>query len=277
MPQLPPGLPPQPLPRLLVTRPQPQADEWVARLQALGLQAAALPLLAIGDAPQATAVPAAWATLPGRALVMFVSPTAVQRFFAGRPAGAAWPAGTLAGSTGPGTAAALRAQGLAEPLLVTPPDDAPRFDSEALWLQLQQRRPPPVWPGARVLIVRGEGGRDWLAGTLAEAGAQVDFVEAYRRQPPRLDAAGQALLAAAVAAPQAHAWLVSSSEALGHLARLAPAADWSAACALATHPRIAESAQALGFGRVHRVSPSPLAVRDLLQRLQAGEAAGPAL
>lgn len=264
-----------PLPRLLVTRPQPQADEWVARLQGLGLRAAALPLLAIGEAPDAAAVPAAWAALPGRALVMFVSPTAVQRFFAGRPAGAAWPAGTLAGSTGPGTAAALRAQGLDETHLVTPPDDALRFDSEALWQQLQRRRPPPVWTGSRVLIVRGEGGRDWLAGTLAEAGAQVDFVEAYRRQPPRLDAAGQAVLAAALAEPQAHAWLLSSSEALAHLRQLAPAANWSASCALATHPRIAESAQALGFGRVHAVAPSPQAVRELLQRLQPGEAAGP--
>ena len=35
------------LPHLLVTRPQPQADAWVARLQALGLAASAFPLLGI--------------------------------------------------------------------------------------------------------------------------------------------------------------------------------------------------------------------------------------
>ena len=138
-----------------------------------------------------------------------------------------------------------------------PAADAPRFDSEALWALLQTRRP---WAGARALVVRGEGGRDWLADTLRQHGAAVHFVEAYRRTAPVPDAAARALLAAALAAPGEHVWLLSSSEAIGQLALLAPGADWSGARALATHPRIAKTAAGQGFSRVSTVAPDPQAV-----------------
>ncbi len=252
---------------VLVTRPQPQADDWVARLQALGVAAHALPLLTIADAAERGPVRAAWAALPAQALVMFVSPSAVERFFRQRPAGAGgWPPQVWAGSTGPGTARALLAAGVPAAALVTPPEQAQQFDSEALWRCLAGRRD---WRGAAALIVRGEGGRDWLADTLRGAGAKVAFVEAYRRVAPVLDADQRHSLAQALQAPASFVWLFSSSEAAGHLRQLAPGADWSLARALATHPRIAQAAQALGFGQVRLVAPSPQAVADA-QRPAAG-------
>jgi uroporphyrinogen-III synthase len=81
-----------------------------------------------------------------------------------------------------------------------------------------------------------------------------------------LDAEGQALLAQALAAPAAHAWLFSSSEAARHLPDLAPSTDWSSAWALATHERIADAARGLGFGLVERVDPSPAAVSAHITR-----------
>jgi len=247
--------------RVLVTRPQPQADEWVQRLGALGLRAAALPLLQTGEAGDPAALQAAAADLPGCALAMFVSPSAVAHWRARLPADWAWPAGVWAGATGPGTQAALRAAGVPEAAIVAPPADGGRFDSEALWAELAARRD---WRGARVQIVRGVGGRDWLADTLRAAGAAVLLVEAYRRSAPVPDAAGRAVLAEALAAPGNHVWLFSSSEAVGHLPMLAPGADWAGARALATHPRIAEAARALGCGRVGLVLPSPEAVVEVL-------------
>lgn len=247
--------------RVIVTRPPAQAAAWVARLQALGVDAVALPLIGIAPPDDPAPVQAAWRMLEGCALVMFVSPNAVQHFFALRPEGAAWPAALQAGSTGPGTSAALRDSGLAAAQVVEPPPDAPSFDSEALWQQLAGRD----WRGRRVLVVRGEEGRDWFAGTLCEHGARVDFVAAYRRLPPVADAAGQAVIDAARAAPQAHLWLFSSSEAIGHLQRLAPGADWRAAAAAASHPRIAETARAAGFGRVDEIAPDPAAVAAAIQ------------
>ncbi len=146
---------------------------------------------------------------------MFVSANAVVHFFAAAPPGRGWPAGVLAGSTGPGTSAALRSAGVPVPLLVEPAADAPKFDSEALWERLASRQ----WAGLSVLVVRGEDGRDWLAETLRERGAAVDFLAAYRRGRPHSAIAEQALLQQSLADPAGHLWLFSSSEAVEPPAR----------------------------------------------------------
>jgi uroporphyrinogen-III synthase len=249
--------------KVLVTRPAAQAAEWVAQLQARGVDAAALPLIGIAAAEDGAAVAAAWQGLATQALVVFVSPNAVEQFFARRPHGLDWPAGVFAGSPGPGTTVALRAQGVPPAAIVEPAGDAPQFDSEALWAQLARRD----WAGARVTIVRGDGGRDWLAETLRARGAVVAFVAAYRRVPPTLNDAERARLDAAIATPAAHLWFFSSSEAVEHLAALAPASVWPAAQALGTHPRIAETARRVGFGRVHECRPTLEAVTACIQSI----------
>ncbi len=238
---------------VIVTRPQPQAAEWVAQLQARGLQAGALPLLGIDGPADPAPVRQAWLHLPAQAVVMFVSPSAVQRFFALRPGGMVWPSQVIAAGTGPGTRLALLQAGVPHSAVLTPDPAAGQFDSEALWALLAGRI---RWPGQQVLIVRGAGGRDWLSAQLRHCGAQVHWVEAYRRTAPVPDTAALALLAAALAQPAAHVWLFSSSEAAGHLPVLAPGADWRRCNALVTHARIAEAVQALGFGRVQQVAPA---------------------
>lgn len=252
----------QPLARLLLTRPAAQAGEWLQRLADLGVPALSLPLIDIEPAPPAAARQA-WQDIGEQRLVMFVSPNAVTQFFAQRPAGQAWPAHTLAATVGPGSARALRTQGVPEALIVQPAADAPALDSEHLWPELL-RHVGPDWRGLGALLVRGDGGREWLAERLREAGARVQTCSVYRRACPRLDAAGQALLGEALSRPREHVWLFSSSEAIGYLQQLAAttqlAADWSAGLALATHERIAARAQALGFGHVVLVRPDAAAV-----------------
>ena len=249
--------------RVIVTRPAAQAVAWVEQLRGLGVAAQALPLIDIEALADPAPLQAAWSSLGSAALVVFVSPNAVEHFFAERPPALAWPAATLAGATGPGTAAALRDAGVAERCIVEPPIDAPAFDSESLWSLLAARD----WVGRRVLVVRGEGGRDWLAGLLRERGAEVDFVAAYRRRPPTIDVAGQRLIDDALAAPEAHLWLFSSSEAIGHLIghlrALRPHADWSASAAAASHPRIVQTAREAGFGRVVLMPPTVAAAAEL--------------
>jgi uroporphyrinogen-III synthase len=238
------------LTQLLVTRPQAQAEGWVRELRAHGVPAHALPLLAIESAP-AAAAHEAWGTIAGHGFVMFVSPNAVQSFFALRPPGLAWPHGTRAGSTGPGTTQALREVGVPASQIDEPARESASFDSEALW---QQRLCTRDWQQARVLVVRGDGGREWLAERLRDAGAQVEFVHAYRRVLPRWDADQQSLASQALAAPQQVVWLLSSSQAVNNLRQLLPQAAWPHALAWVTHERIAQAAHTIGFGTVHTVA-----------------------
>ena len=240
--------------RVIVTRPAAQAVSWLDELRSHGLDAEALPLIGIAPAQDLQAVRHAWAQLPQAARVMFVSANAVEQFFAARPPDTAWPPDLPAASTGPGTTAALRAAGLSH--IEEPAPDSPQFDSEALWTRIASW----PWAGQTVVVVRGEDGRDWLGQQLHAAGAQLHFVSAYRRLAPTLDVPGRALLAQALAEPAAHCWLFSSSQAVGHLLRLAPGAEWAASWALASHPRIAQAARDAGFGRVDLVGPGADAV-----------------
>jgi uroporphyrinogen-III synthase len=251
--------------RLIVTRPAAQASPWVAALRTLGCDAHALPLIDIAPLLDTALLQTAWQRLQqpqAVSLVMFVSANAVLHFVAAQPPGVAWPDGVRAGSVGPGTTAALRQAGVPAALIDEPAADARSFDSEALWARISGRN----WQGRHVLVVRGEEGRDWLADTLRSRGATVAFVAAYRRCAPVPDAAGRTLLADALAAPARHLWVFSSSEAVGHLRTLAPAAQWAASAALASHPRIAAAARAAGFGQVSQVQPTPEAVAAWLHQ-----------
>jgi uroporphyrinogen-III synthase len=251
--------------KVLVTRPADQAAEWVARLRARAVDAAELPLIGIAAPADPAGVSLAWSGLVQQRLVVFVSPNAAQQFFALRPAGAVWPESVDAASPGPGTSGVLERLGVPRARVVEPASDAPQFDSEALWAQLQSRN----WTGASVLIVRGDGGREWLADTLRGRGARVGYVSAYRRAAPQLAPIEEDRLQAALRAPRQHLWLFSSSEAIDHLQHLAPAAAWGEARALATHPRIAESARSAGFGTVHECRPAMDAVVACIQSIEA--------
>jgi uroporphyrinogen-III synthase len=251
---------------IIVTRPQPQADEWVAALGALRagpVAAVAFPLLRIAPLADDSAVVRALQALPQASAVMFVSAHAVAAFFAAAPVGHTWPAGLSAASTGPGTTAALLAHGVPRSAIVEPDGEAGRFDSEALWQQLKDQD----WQGRRVLVVRGEDGRDWLAEQWRAAGAELQHLAAYRRLGPEADPTTLGVLRGLQAQGSVPVWLFSSSEAAAYLRPLAAAAGlgespWHLHRALATHERIAETVRTLGFGQVALVVATPQAVAD---------------
>jgi uroporphyrinogen-III synthase len=254
--------------RVIVTRPAREAARWVRDLAGHGIAAVALPLIAIGPCttPEAiAALQAARDRAPSYRALMFVSGNAVAFFFGSKHPVALVAVGdtaikTRAWAPGPGTAHALAQAGVPQALIDGPAHDAPQFDSEALWKQVGGQ----LAPGDRVLIVRGQSGgtaeapegtgRDWLARQIESAGASVDFVAAYQRLPAVWNASDIAL--ARQAAHDGSVWLFSSSEAVTHLAAALPGQDWAHARALATHPRIAEAARAVGFGHVGGCRPS---------------------
>lgn len=253
--------------RLLVTRPQPQADTWVTHLLGAGVDACALPLIGIGPPAHPEAVHAVWRALPAHRLLMFVSPAAVEWFFHQRPEDARWPAHCLAATPGPGTAQALlqaaRPLGLCDAHLRAPPADAGQFDSEHLWPVLAHED----WAGQRVAVVGGGDsqavkGRTWLTERLQERGALVAPLLAYERGPGTWTPAEAERARAALAQPASHQWLFSSSQAIDHLlthhlpAWSLPVPDWGAHQALVTHPKIAERARHAGFGVVQEIRPT---------------------
>jgi uroporphyrinogen-III synthase len=247
--------------RVIVTRPGREAQAWADALQARGVPCEALPLIEIAALPEPLALAQAWQAVPGHLALMFVSANAVRFFMAARPVGLPMPS-CRAWSTGPGTRAALLAAGWPEGLIDSPHEDAPHFDSEALWALVAQRVQAAVASALAlsqpsVLIVRGAdargqlAGRDWLALQLENAGLQVLQAVAYVRQAPVLTPVQQSLARQAVG--DGSAWLFSSSEAAQHLLQACPDLPLSQAWALATHPRIAQRLQQLGCGRVDLV------------------------
>lgn len=263
-----PGLPGR-VERVIVTRPEPEASRWAQALRERGWPAEAWPLLRIGEPGEAAARErlnqwrAAW---PTQDALMFVSSAAVQGFFAAPVAAA--PAHTRFWAPGPGTARALAAAlwplGVGADRIDTPPPSAEQFDSEHLWPVVGAQ----MAAGRRLLVVRGESpdaagapaaadepagqGRNWLIERCRAAGAEVDACVAYRRERAQLGAADAARLRAA--SGPGSVWLFSSSEAVQALQGHWP--EGARAAALATHPRIAQAAQALGLGTVIRCRPT---------------------
>ncbi|MDM0070865.1 uroporphyrinogen-III synthase [Variovorax sp. J31P207] len=239
---------------LLITRPASEAARWVDDLRAAGVDAVALPLIAIAPLEDPAPLQAAWRRLSGYDALMFVSAAAAEHFFRGIDL--PLPARLRFWATGPGTVRGLHAAGVPPAAIDAPPADAAQFDSEHLWARVADQ----VRPGVRILIVRGGDaagqatGRDWLAREILAQGGACDAVAAYRRLPPPFGEAERRL--AAEGASGAAAWLFSSSEAIANLCRLMPDAGWQQARALVTHERIAEAARAAGFGRVQVSRPS---------------------
>ncbi|MGC3983074.1 MAG: uroporphyrinogen-III synthase [Steroidobacteraceae bacterium] len=147
--------------QVLVTRPTLQAEALCARIQHLGGTAVRLPVLTI-EAKAATL------SETSQDLLIFISSNAVNH---GQSVLAAYPQARIAAV---GAATALTLQALGYTVDVTPEQAA---NSEALLMHPLLQSPP-----ARVLIVRGQGGRELLRETLTARGSQVEVIEVYERR-----------------------------------------------------------------------------------------------
>ncbi|RON47347.1 uroporphyrinogen-III synthase [Pseudomonas frederiksbergensis] len=117
-------------------------------------------------------------------------------------------------------------------------------DSEAL-LDLPVLREAIARPDPRVLIMRGEGGRELLAERLRELGASVEYLELYRRGLPHY---ATAELPDRIQAERLNGLVVSSGQGFEHLHQLAGDA-WPRLAQLplfVPSPRVAELARAAG-------------------------------
>lgn len=163
---------------VLVTRPAHQAEALAALIEQAGGRAICFPTIEIAPPCDPEPLLAVLDRLTDYDLAVFVSVNAVEQAFAWlRARRLVWPAGLAAACVGKATAAALAARGVAA---IAPPQ---RFNSESL-LAL-----PPLQQvaGKKVVIFRGDGGRELLAETLAARGATITYAECYRRVRPQAD------------------------------------------------------------------------------------------
>lgn len=222
---------------IVVTRPREQAAELARRIEQLGGESIIFPLLEIQPLADQRPLQAVVAHLNEFDLAIFISPNAARFGMEAILAAGPIPNSVRLATVGPGSAKVLQELGVTD--ILAPQQ---RFDSEAL-LELPELQEINGW---RVLIFRGESGRELLGDTLKARGAGVEYVACYQRSKPQQGAA--VLLAVTPDAITA-----SSSEALGYLGEMLDAAAWerfSKIPLFVPHERIAESAKKLGWRNV---------------------------
>lgn len=159
---------------VLVTRPAEQAADFSEMISAAHGRPVGFPTLEILGPEDKHQARQQLQNLDQVDLLIFVSANAVRYAFPLLPDQI--PLDLRIAAVGKATARALEEVGL-DPTLV--PESS--FDSEGL-LALPALQKVKGW---RVLIVRGNGGREHLREALEARGARVEYVEVYRRRLPR--------------------------------------------------------------------------------------------
>ncbi|HRP97498.1 MAG TPA: uroporphyrinogen-III synthase [Rhodocyclaceae bacterium] len=245
--------------RIVVTRPAGQAESLCAAIEARGGIALRFPVLAISPAADTGGLEVVVAQLDAFDLAFFVSPNAVRHALEFILARRTWPPRVAVATVGKGSERALHELGFEHVI-------APQagFDSEAV-LALPEFGETAV-AGRRIVIFRGDGGRDLLGDTLKRRGARVDYVTCYRRHRPDLDA--QPLLDLARRGELA-AITLTSSEGVGHFSAMLGSEGMTTVRALpvfASHPRIVACAHDAGFANVIETAPGDAGLIASLER-----------
>jgi len=224
--------------RLLLTRPADESAALSGALAQVGIFSSSLPLLEIAPIPVSDTMLDVIQGLNRFDAVIVVSKPAARigvdllNRYEPQPSSPSW------FSVGAATAQILADNGLSVGF------PAEGDDSEAL-LELPSLREAVARPFSRVLIMRGEGGRELLAERLRELGASVEYLELYRRGLPQYPPTA---LPDRIEAERLNGLVVSSGQGFEHLRQLAGDA-WPALARLplfVPSPRVAELARAAG-------------------------------
>ena len=232
---------------VLITRPAHQQHSLVTAIQSRGGQTHSLPLLSIEALTDKAALQKARGlvqNLDNYHWLIFISSNAAR--LGGELINDFWPqfpVGVQLAAIGQSTAHTLTS--LLEQPVVLPPQGS---DSEAL---LARPEFADV-SGQRIAIFRGVGGRELLARTLEARGAEVQYVELYKRMPVEYD---QGVVHAEIQHNAVNTLVVHSGESLKGLHELlcTGANDgeaYSEMPIVVPSARVAEQATELGFSQV---------------------------
>lgn len=250
---------------VLVTRPEDQADSLCSLLEQEGCSSVRFPVIAI-EALQGTGGLVFLAKAVDYDWVIFVSANAVRYSLASLLGLQNRLLENKIAAVGLATTEAIESLGLRVDIV---PDSG--FNSEALLAALSQQHVS----GSRLLIVRGQGGREWLADRLRFLGAEVDYWEVYRRIKPPIS---QRVMIGLGLESKIDIVTITSNEALDNLLAMV---DDEIKRVLKLKPLIVISERirkkALGLGFKHVVvtqSPAPEDIVVAVKSISNGEDCG---
>lgn len=213
--------------KVLVTRPQQQARSLCDSITTAGGIAIAFPvvnieLISVGNETSMAII--------NQDMIIFISRNAVNYFMTGLKTLLADDVQLVA--VGAGTAATMLQHGLRVDIQAPSP-----AGSESLLAMSELKNVKDK----SVLIVRGEGGRELLADTLITRGANIRYIEVYRRSlpSPSMAAVGQAKLADCI--------IITSIAGLDNLCQLINVEEIVHKWLIVISERIKEYAKKLGF------------------------------
>ena len=164
--------------KVVVTRPAHQAETQCAQIEAAGGKAVRFPVLEILEPTDSKPLLELIDRLEDFDIAVFISPNAVRKAMNLIRSRREFPESTKIAAIGRKSAQELKSFGRQADIYPNK-----RFDSEAL-LALPEMQ---AVAGKRVVIFRGDGGREVLADTLKARGAEVEYGNAYRRGRPDTD------------------------------------------------------------------------------------------
>lgn len=226
---------------VVVTRPAHQARQLAQLISSAGGEAILFPVLEILDAADLRPLQALIARLDEFDVAIFISPNAVSKALNLIRAQRQLPPRLLIAAIGKGSRKELENCGISN--IIAPEK---QFDSEGL-LALPQFHD---MRGKRVVIFRGEGGRETLGDTLVARGATLEYAECYRRCKPAIDTAP---LLHRWARGEVHAVTATSGESLHNLFDLLGklGQQWLKQTPLfVPHERIAQIARGMGLAQI---------------------------
>lgn len=166
---------------IMITRPAHQAGNLAEGIKKAGGDVFLFPTLAIRTAELSTEDNQKIRQLDQFDIIIFISPNAVEHGLNKIEALSKLPPHILLATIGQGSAKALNNK------IGKQPDISPKenFNSEGLLATEAMQNVA----NKRILIIRGEGGREHLKNVLQQRGAAVDYLTVYQRVKPATDSA----------------------------------------------------------------------------------------
>jgi uroporphyrinogen-III synthase len=241
--------------RVLICRPEPEASRLATAFEAAGASARVLPAIERVPLPETPEARQVILDLDLYQHVIAVSPYAARQlleridtWWPQLPVGIQWY------GVGAGTAAVMAGAGLA------PEHPATGFTSEALL----QHPSLQALANDKVLLARGEQGRELLRETLEQRGARVTVLPLYRRQRP---SPPSELVEASLDDFKPDVVIALSGETLNNFIALSENSSHNCHDSLLLVPvdRVARQAREAGFARV--VSATGMADEEIVDRV----------